>query len=144
MRTLLDLARRSLKMNKEVTLLQHEILLKEQPDVVFFNQKCVFPVVWGMQHKVKIVFVHPFPCFLHPVDQHSIIGLKGGGNYGKSLNRLSYSIQSFILSLAIYFSTKKILNAHGTFKTSIFQIRQYLLKQALSHLSSFFLPISTS
>lgn len=105
--TLLVLAKRSIRINKEVTLKQKTILDKELPDYVFYNQKCVYPMIWEFKNPGKGIFVHPFPCFLHKVDHHSIIGFAGGGNHGRFLNRLSYSIQSLVLSLATYFITKK-------------------------------------
>ena len=105
MRSLFSLARRSIQINKDVTLLQKEIMEKEKPDFVFYNQKCVYPIVWDMMNPGHGIFVHPFPCFLHRVDHHSIIGLSGGGNYGKYLNRMGYAFQSFAIPMAVYFST---------------------------------------
>lgn len=107
LKTLFVLAKKSIRINKEVTLKQKKIIDKELPDYVFYNQKCVYPIVWEFKNPNKGIFVHPFPCFLHKVDNHSIIGFGGGGNYGKILNRLSYSFQSLALSFATYFTTKK-------------------------------------
>ena len=101
------LGKKSIRINNEVTLKQKEIIDKEQPDYVFYNQKCVYPIIWEFKNLNKGIFVHPFPCFLHKVNHHSIIGFGGGGNYGSLLNRLSYSFQSIALSLGVYFTTKK-------------------------------------
>ena len=106
LKTLFILAKKSIRINKEVTLKQKLIIDKELPDYVFYNQKCVYPIVWEFKNPNKGIFVHPFPCFLHKVDNYSIIGFGGGGNYGKILNRLSYSFQRLALSIAIYFTTK--------------------------------------
>jgi len=65
LKTLLSLATQSIKINKEVTIQQKEIIDGEKPDYIFFNQKCVYPIVWGIQNLNKAIFVHPFPCFLH-------------------------------------------------------------------------------
>ncbi|MEN8187869.1 MAG: glycosyltransferase [Bacteroidota bacterium] len=107
LKTLFVLAKKSIRINKEITLTQQKIIDKELPDYVFYNQKCVYPIVWEFNNPNKGIFVHPFPCFLHKVDNHSIIGFGGGGNYGRILNRLSYSFQSLALSFATYFTTKK-------------------------------------
>lgn len=107
LQTLFSLAKKAIKINKEVTLRQKEIIDKEQPDYVFYNQKCVYPIIWEFKNPNKGIFVHPFPCFLHKVNHHSIIGFGGGGNYGSLINRLSYSFQSIALSLGVYFTTKK-------------------------------------
>ena len=131
-KTLYQLGKKSLQINKEVTLQQKEIINIEKPDYVFFNQKCVYPIVWGMQGQNKSIFVHPFPCFLHSVDEHSIIGFSGGGNYGKILNRLSYLVQVFSLSAATYFTTRKLLKGESKFKTNPLKIRKHLLQRILS------------
>jgi sterol 3beta-glucosyltransferase len=132
MRSLFLLARRSIQINKEVTLLQKEIIEKEKPDFVFYNQKCVYPIVWDMMNPGYGIFVHPFPCFLHRVDHHSIIGLRGGGNYGKYLNRMGYTFQSFAISLAVYFSTKSFRSELSGVKINAFRIRHWLLQKAKS------------
>ncbi|WP_020528873.1 glycosyltransferase [Flexithrix dorotheae] len=131
-KTLFSLAFKSIRINKEITIKQKEIIDLENPDFVFFNQKCVYPIVWGIKNPNKVIFVHPFPCFLHPVDTHSIIGFSGGGNYGKFLNRLSYNFQSFILSIATYFTTRKLLRKDDAFKTNPFEIRKYVLHKIRS------------
>src|SRR5688572_22093107 len=132
MRSLFSLARRSIQINKEATLRQKEVMGKENPDVVFYNQKCVYPIMWDMMNPGRGIFVHPFPCFLHRVDHHSIIGFGGGGNYGKYLNRIGYAFQSFAISLAVYFSTKPIHPALRGIKINAFQIRRWLLRKAKS------------
>jgi len=131
-KTLLSLAKQSIRINKEVTLQQKTIIDAENPDYVFYNQKCVYPIVWGMQNENKSVFVHPFPCFLHTVDQHSIIDFSGGGQYGKYLNRFSYFMQSHILSIASYYTCRQILKSQDRFKTNPYKIRRHLLKEAKS------------
>jgi len=128
MKVLLSLANKSIRINKEVVQQQKEILDREQPDYVFYNQKCVYPIVWEFQNPGRGVFVHPFPCFLHKVKHHSIICFAGGGNYGTFLNSFTYSLQSLILSIAVYFSTRKYLRN----KLNPFSIRKRLLKQIKS------------
>ncbi|MCW5516943.1 glycosyltransferase [Muriicola sp. Z0-33] len=131
-KTLISLASKSIKINKEVTIQQKEIIEKERPDYVFFNQKCVYPIAWGLQNQNRSIFVHPFPCFLHPVDNHSVIGFSGGGNYGKFVNRISYLIQNSILSLAVYFTVRKTINKDSSIKINPFKIRNFLLNEVIS------------
>jgi sterol 3beta-glucosyltransferase len=129
---LISLAKRSIRINNEITQVQKEIIDREKPDYVFYNQKCVYPVVWDMNNKGKGIFVHPFPCFLHRVDHHSIIGFSGGGNYGRYLNRVGYALQSFAISLAVRFSTRPFYTNDGDVKINVFRIRRWLLHKAKS------------
>ena len=132
LQTLLSLARKSIKINTEVTLRQKEIIELEQPDYVFYNQKCVYPVVWEFKNPGKGIFVHPFPCFLHKVTHHSIIGFGGGGNFGFLLNSLGYFIQSLAISVATYFSTKKFHKELIGKSISPLHIRKKLLTKTKS------------
>jgi sterol 3beta-glucosyltransferase len=127
-----SLISKSIRINKEVTARQKEIIDTEKPDYVFYNQKCVYPVIWEFKHQGRGIFVHPFPCFLHKVAFHSVIGMGGGGNYGRLLNRLSYLFQSLALSLAIYFTTKRY-HKHLLDKTiTALSIRSRLLRKTKS------------
>ena len=126
------MAKKSIKINNEVTLKQKEIIENERPDYVFYNQKCVYPIIWEFKNPNKGIFVHPFPCFLHKVNHHSIIGFGGGGNYGYFLNRLSYLVQSMALSLAIYFTTKKYHKELIGKTINPLQIRERLLNKVKS------------
>lgn len=130
-KSLFVLAKKSIRINKEVILTQKEIIDKEKPNYVFFNQKCVYPIIWGIRNQNKSIFIHPFPCFLHPVKYHSFISFSGGGNYGKYLNLFSYKLQSFIFSLAIYYSTRSI--SKNEFKSiTPKQIRNHLINKTIS------------
>ena len=130
-KAMLSLIKKSIRVNKEVTALQKKIIDQVHPDFVFFNQKCIYPIVWGIKNSNKSIFVHPFPCFLHTVHSHSIIGFKGGGNYGKILNSLSYQLQCLIISLTTYFSTKK-LGVNNTKVPSPLTIRKHLIQKIIS------------
>ncbi|KAB1153379.1 glycosyltransferase family 1 protein [Tenacibaculum aiptasiae] len=130
-KSLFVLAKKSIRINKEVTLTQKEIIDKEKPNYVFFNQKCVYPIIWGIRNQNRSIFIHPFPCFLHPVKHHSFISFSGGGNYGKYLNLFSYKLQLFIFSLAIYYSTRSI-SKNEFKKITPKQIRKHLITKTLS------------
>ncbi|CAM1347402.1 glycosyltransferase [Tenacibaculum crassostreae] len=130
-KSLFVLAKKSIRINKEVTLTQKEIIDKEKPNYVFFNQKCVYPIIWGIHNQNKSIFIHPFPCFLHPVKHHSFISFSGGGNYGKYLNFFSYKLQLFIFSLAIYYSTRSI-SKYEFKKITPKQIRKHLITKTPS------------
>ncbi|NOU58944.1 glycosyltransferase [Marinifilum caeruleilacunae] len=131
-KVLIGLAVKSIKINKEVLARQHEILEQEQADYVFFNQKCVYPILWELQNPGRAIFVHPFPCFLHKVKQHSIIGFSGGGNYGTILNSFTYRLQTVILSIAVYFSTKKYHKEIQGAKLNPVSIKRALLNRCKS------------
>ncbi|MCF6222137.1 MAG: glycosyltransferase [Flavobacteriaceae bacterium] len=132
LKTLFALAIKSIKINKEVTLVQKTIIDKEQPDYIFYNHKCVYPILWEFINPNKGILVLPFPCLLHKVDNHSIIGFGGGGNYGKFLNRLSYSFPNVVLSLVTYFTTKKYHKELIGKTINPLQIRERLLNKAKS------------
>lgn len=132
LKTLFILAKKSIRINKEVTFKQKEIIDKEQPHYIFYNQKCVYPIMWEFINPNKGILVHPFPCFLHKVNNHSIIRFGGGGNYGKFLNRLSYSFQNIALSLATYFTTKRYHKELIGKTINPLRIRERLLNKAKS------------
>ena len=130
-RAMLSLIKKSIRVNKEVTKYQKKIIDQVHPDLVFFNQKCIYPIVWGIKNSNRSIFVHPFPCFLHQVNTHSIIGFKGGGNYGKIVNNLSYELQRLIISFTTYFSTKKLSVTNAKIPSPL-TIRKHLIHNIIS------------
>ena len=49
MGALLWMIKTSQSMQKEVLFQQHDIVDSEQPDFIVYNQKCLYPVVWGFK-----------------------------------------------------------------------------------------------
>lgn len=84
---------------------QFELIEKERPDLVIYSGICAYPVIWGMAHPGKSVMVSPVPCFIHPVNEWAMQGIRG--NWGPLLNKLTYQVFNWILFGNIYRTTKK-------------------------------------
>lgn len=125
-RNILKIIPKSKEINRKILEKEYEVLDTERPDLVVFHQKNLMPVVWSMKHPVKAQMVLPIPCMQHPVPDHSVIGFSGGGNYGKWINRMSYSLKNSVLSLAIYFTTKAYRKRLGI-RPSISGIKKHFL-----------------
>lgn len=96
--------RASKAVNREILEQQHELLLIENPDRVFFNLKCSYPVIWGMAHPGKSILISPIPCLIHYVKDRAVIGFKG--NFGPGINKLTYQLHNFGLVKNIYATVK--------------------------------------
>ena len=94
-RMMLGMMKTILRLTREITDMQYDITEQEEPDYIFYHFKCVYPLIWGLKNKGRSIMVSPFPCTVHSVQDHSIIGFKGGGNYGSFLNRFTYAWQNF-------------------------------------------------
>lgn len=130
MKALIFLGKKSISINKEANRQQKEVIEKENPDYIFFNQKCVLPIIWGMQNPGKSIFVHPFPCFMHKVKTQSIMSFNGSTNRGVMLNSLGYFVQSLSYAIGVYFSTKN--HTSKRFRANPFNIRRALLSEIKS------------
>ncbi len=103
--------RTSGEMQKEVIAQQHALIEQIQPDRVIYNQKCLYPVVWGMKNKGKTTLLSPLPCTIHPYEEHAALGM--GKDMGKLLNTFTYRFSNFFLFNTISRSTKKFQKAFG-------------------------------
>lgn len=128
-RAIYSLGKEAMKLNKGMIQLQYDAIQKTAPDLVFYHQKCLFPFIWSLQNPKKSILVNVFPCMIHPVASHSVIGLKGGGNYGSFFNKMSYRITNLIKSIAIFQTTKKFHREFPNTKISIRQIYRFALQK---------------
>ena len=131
-RTLSSLTKSVLNVNKEITNQQRDITNQEKPDYIFYNQKCIYPIIWGMKNQNRSILVNSFPCLFHKVKSHSIIGLKGGGDYGAFLNTLSYSIPNLVRSVVIHRTTKRFHKEFKGLKINPLKISNAILKKEKS------------
>ncbi|MCP4352084.1 MAG: glycosyltransferase family 1 protein [Desulfobacterales bacterium] len=113
-------------MQKEVIKQQHDILECVKPDRVIYNQKCLFPIVWGMKNKEKTTLLSPLPCTVHEYEDHASLGM--GGDFGRFFNRLTYKFSNFFLFHAINSATKKYQKELGL-KLKYSVIKQHVLKE---------------
>jgi sterol 3beta-glucosyltransferase len=97
------LAKVGMGANKELAVKQREIIDRENPDLVLYHVKAIYPVIWSIKHPGKAIQINPVP-YLHYVKNHAHLGF--GGNYGKVLNKLSYSFANFALITTIKMAAK--------------------------------------
>ncbi|MCG8307598.1 MAG: glycosyltransferase [Cytophagales bacterium] len=113
-------------MQKEVIVQQHDIIEAEQPDIIVYNQKCLYPAVWGLKHNGKTTLLSPLPCTIHEYDRHASLGM--GNDLGSFLNKLTYRFSNFFLFLTIKSSTKKYHRELGL-KINLATIKSHILKK---------------
>lgn len=128
-RAIYEMGKKAMKLNKGMIQLQWNAIEKEAPDFVFYHQKCLYPFIWSMQNPTKSILINLFPAMIHPLDDHSVIGLKGGGNYGPFFNRMSFRLTNWIKAIAIFKTTKKFHKSLRGTKISVRKIYHFLLKQ---------------
>jgi len=92
--------------NKQMVNEQIQLFEQEKPDRVIFNGKSTYPIIWEMQNPGKAFLVSPIPCLIHKVNEYPHVGFKG--NYGKTINRLTYSLTNFGLLKNISDTTKEV------------------------------------
>ncbi len=112
-------------MQREIYSQQQEIIQIEQPDQVIFNQKCLYPVVWGMVNPGRATLLSPMPCTLHETAVHASLGM--GSDHGAFLNKLSYRFSNFFLFLSIKNASKKVQAELGLDKLSTKTIKNHIL-----------------
>ena len=128
-RMMLGMMKTILRLTREINQLQADVIRQEQPDYVFYHFKCVYPLLWGMKNKDRSIMVSPFPCTVHAVNDHSIIGFRGGGNYGTFLNRFTYAWQNFFKSVVFYFISKRFRQDFQGIKMNPLSIRRAMVYQ---------------
>lgn len=115
------LAKNQTEANKEMIYKQYEIVQRVKPDRILYNLKAVYPLIWGINKRDKIILVSPVP-YLHYVKGHSHIVFNS--NFGSFFNKLTYSLANFGLAITVMIS-KKWLNI--TEKISRKQIKTAML-----------------
>ncbi len=121
---LIWMIRVSQSMQKEVISEQHDLLEEEQPDIVIYNQKCLYPMVWGMKNPGKTTLLSPLPCTVHEFTGHAALGM--GNDHGHFLNKLTYRFSNFFLFKTVKSSTKRYHRELGL-KLSTAKIKEHIL-----------------
>lgn len=122
---LIWMMRESKVMQKEVIIQQHDIIENEKPDKVIHNQKCLYPIVWGMANPNKSIMISPIPCTVHETTEHASLGM--GSNHGIFLNKMTFRFSNYFLFRSIKSSTKHYHKELGKPRISIAQIKAFLL-----------------
>ena len=89
--------------NKEVVLNQKKIIDEFNPDCILYNGKAVYPILWHLKTKRKIIFISPLP-YMHYVKGHTHIAFNS--NYGEFINKLTFSLAQFGMITSIKMSKK--------------------------------------
>ena len=89
--------------NKELVNKQYEIIQREEPDRVIYNGKSVFPIIWELYNRGKTILISPVP-YLHYVEGHAHLAFNS--NYGKLINRLTFSLAHFGMVTTVMISRK--------------------------------------
>lgn len=116
----------SQSMQKEVIIQQHDLIESKQPDIIVYNQKCLFPIIWGMKNKGRTAMLSPLPCTVHEYEGHASLGM--GSNLGSFLNKITYRFSNFFLFQTIKSSTKKYHKEYGL-KVNSSSIKKHVLKK---------------
>lgn len=83
---------------KELVVKQKEVLEQEQPDIVVYNYKATYPILWATIHGKKAIYLSPLP-YMHDVENHA--HLLFNGNYGPFINKLTYKIANWGMLRAV-------------------------------------------
>jgi len=114
------LAKHQTEVNKELVNKQYELIESENPDMIVYNGKAIYPIIWELNERGKTIFVSPLP-YMHYVKGHSHVAFNS--NLGSLLNKLSFSLAHFGMVTTVMI-TKKWLKI--TEKISRKEIRNIL------------------
>lgn len=89
--------------NKELLFEQRAIIERHKPDCVLYNGKAVYPILWHLKTKGKIISISPVP-YMHYVKGHTHIAFNG--NYGEFFNRLTFSLAQLGVIMTVRISRK--------------------------------------
>jgi len=103
MRAYIKLARNSIKIHKDLINRQYELIEGESPDMIVYNGKAIYPVIWGLNNRGKTIFISPLP-YMHYVKDHTHVAFNS--NYGPFLNKLTYSLANFGMITTVMISLK--------------------------------------
>ncbi len=106
-RAVWQLIKKSKKINSDIIAKQVSVITFENPDYILAHPKCLIASVKGIVDPQHNITVSPLPCVLHSTPFHSAIGLRGGGDYGSFLNKMSFVIINVIRSVVFAYSTRR-------------------------------------
>lgn len=91
--------------NKELVIQQKELIDKEQPDRILYGGKAIYPLIWGLSHPGRSIFISPVPCLTLYTKEHPHIGFKG--KHGPAFNKLTYTLANLGLTKHVISTMKR-------------------------------------
>jgi sterol 3beta-glucosyltransferase len=122
---LIKMAKKGIRLSKDIIALQHRIQIEENPDKIIYHPKCNFNIVWGMANPGKSIMISPIPGMAHSIDHFTLLG----GNYGRVLNRLSYWILNTIKALVIQKVSKPFWKDYRGLKVTVSSVKKAMLEK---------------
>lgn len=89
--------------SKEVVFNQQKIIDEFDPDRILYNGKAVYPILWHLKTKKKIILISPIP-YIHYVKGHTHIVFNS--NYGEFLNKLTFAFAQLGMIMTIKINKK--------------------------------------
>jgi UDP:flavonoid glycosyltransferase YjiC (YdhE family) len=126
-KAILRLYKEGMLVNKLLVQEQFDMVQAENPDLIVYNGKCNYPLIWQLTTGKKAILISPIPYFIHYVKG---VGHTGFSFYvGEFINKLTYRVANFGLVKTIY-DAQKILPLTGS-KHSKTTIKENLLSNKL-------------
>lgn len=94
--TYFRLAKKSLALQGPMIREQHAMIKEEEPDLVVYHGKCIYPVIWGMHNPGKTVMMSAMPCIMHEVAEHPNVGMPI--HWGRRFNLWTYKFYNNIFA----------------------------------------------
>ncbi|MEM1357373.1 MAG: nucleotide disphospho-sugar-binding domain-containing protein [Bacteroidota bacterium] len=105
---LFSLAKKGMRLSREMVGLQHEVLWRERPSLTLFHPKCLYGMIWGMVHPRNTILYSPVPMASHPVD---FLGPTYRDD-GRRINRLLFTLTVHARAIALKKFSKPYLPLH--------------------------------
>lgn len=93
-------AKASVPIQKDIIRKQHVIIATENPDIIIFHPKAVYPVPYHLKTDKKVIILGTVPQMLHEVKGKPHIGLD------KLPPKLSYEIANFGFAQSVMFAVR--------------------------------------
>lgn len=119
---LVKMARVGVKLSKSFLSLQHNIQKEESPDRVIYHPKCNYSLVWGMANPGKSIMISPIPGTAHRIKHLTILG-----DYGRTLNTLSFWLSNAMKAMMLKKLSKKYRMDYPELKISFSAIKRAML-----------------
>ncbi len=126
-KAMLRIIKASKQVQKTILKEQHDVIQQENPDLVLYHSKCLFPLVWGMANPNKSIMMSPMPCVAHPVKHQPMVGVKV--NLGSNFNLFTYWAVGWIRGFVTKMLTKDLRKDLKNTKFTARRIKRFMLNQ---------------
>ena len=121
---LIKATRVHMKLSKDILALQHDTQKEEKPDRILYHPKCFYTLIWGMANPGKSILVSPVPGVAHGIKHLSILG-----NYGETLNKLSYWAQVTIKAIMLKSLRRRYRKDYPELEITVSSIKKAMLEK---------------